>query len=111
MVLIPLGGVIFLALKRHPMAGIAAALAGVSGGFGANFLIGSVDPVLAGLTQSDARFIDPKILISPATTIYFMFVSAFMIVIVSTFVTEKFGGARFRATWPKEGSHTSRVSQ
>jgi len=31
------------------MAGLAAALCGVSGGFGANFLIGSVDPILAGL--------------------------------------------------------------
>ncbi|MCP4679717.1 MAG: AbgT family transporter [Deltaproteobacteria bacterium] len=88
-VLIPLGGVIFLALKRHPMAGIAAAFAGVSGGFGANFLIGSVDPVLAGLTQSAAQIIDPQILISPATNVYFMFVSAFMVVIVGTFVTEK----------------------
>ncbi len=88
-VLIPLGAVIFLALGRHPMAGLAAAFAGVSGGFGANFLIGSVDPVLAGLTQSAAQIIDPDIFISPATNIYFMFVSAFMIVIVGTFVTER----------------------
>ncbi len=88
-VLIPLGAVIFLALGRHPMAGIAAAFAGVSGGFGANFLIGSVDPVLAGLTQSAAQIIDPDILITPATNVYFMFVSAFMIVILGTFVTEK----------------------
>jgi len=88
-VLIPLGAVIFLALGRHPIAGLAAAFAGVSGGFGANFLIGSVDPVLAGLTQSAARIIDAEISISPATNIYFMFVSAFMVVIVGTIITEK----------------------
>ena len=88
-VLIPLGAVIFHALGRHPIAGLAAAFAGVSGGFGANFLIGSVDPVLAGLTQSAAQIIDPDILISPATNVYFMFVSAIMIVIVGSFVTEK----------------------
>ena len=88
-VLIPLGAVIFLSLGRHPIAGLAAAFAGVSGGFGANILIGSVDPVLAGLTQSAARIIDPTITISPATNLYFMWASAVMIIIVGTFVTEK----------------------
>ena len=88
-VLIPLGAVIFLALGRHPMAGLAAAFAGVSGGFAANFLIGSVDPVLAGLTQTAAQIIDPNIRINVAVNFYFMFVSAIMIVIVGTFVTEK----------------------
>jgi aminobenzoyl-glutamate transport protein len=88
-VLIPLGAVIFLALGRHPMAGLAAAFAGVSGGFGANFLIGSVDPVLAGLTQTAAQIIDPSIKINVAVNFYFMFASALMIVIVGTFVTEK----------------------
>jgi len=88
-VLIPLGAVIFLALGRHPMAGLAAAFAGVSGGFAANFLIGSVDPVLAGLTQTAAQIIDPTIRVNVAVNFYFMFVSAIMIVIVGTFVTEK----------------------
>lgn len=88
-VLIPLGAVIFHALGRHPIAGLAAAFSGVSGGFGANFLIGSVDPVLAGLTQSAAHIIDPDILISPATNIFFMFASAIMITIVGALVTEK----------------------
>lgn len=88
-VLIPLGAVIFLALGRHPMAGLAAAFAGVSGGFAANFLIGSVDPVLAGLTQTAAQIIDPAIRINVAVNYYFMFISAIMIVIVGTLVTEK----------------------
>jgi aminobenzoyl-glutamate transport protein len=88
-VLIPLGAVIFLALGRHPLAGLAAAFVGVSGGFGANFLIGSVDPVLAGLTQSAAQIIDPTILISPATNVYFMFVSAIMVTVVGAIITEK----------------------
>jgi aminobenzoyl-glutamate transport protein len=89
-VLIPLGAVIFLALGRHPMAGLAAAFAGVSGGFGANILIGSVDPVLAGLTQSAAQIIDPNIQITPATNLYFMWASAALIIVVGTLVTDKF---------------------
>lgn len=88
-ILIPLGATIFYALGRHPMAGLAAAFCGVSGGFGANFLIGSVDPILAGLSQSAAQIIDPNMKINAAVNFYFMFVSAFMIVIVGTWVTEK----------------------
>ncbi|WP_294664434.1 AbgT family transporter, partial [uncultured Fusobacterium sp.] len=34
-VLVPLGAVIFLSFGRHPLAGLAAAFAGVSGGFSA----------------------------------------------------------------------------
>ncbi len=88
-ILIPLGAMIFLALGRHPLAGLAAAFAGVSGGFGANFLISSVDPVLAGLTQSAAQIIDPTLIISPAVNYYFMFGSAIMIVLIGTWITEK----------------------
>lgn len=88
-VLIPLGAIIFHAVGRHPMAGLAAAFAGVSGGFGANFLIGSVDPILAGLSQSAAQIIDPTETVNPAVNFYFMFISAFLIVVVGTFVTER----------------------
>jgi len=87
--LIPLGAMIFAALKRHPMAGIAAAFCGVSGGFGANFLIGSIDPILAGLTESAAQIIDPSMNINPAVNLFFMMASACMIVVVGTWITEK----------------------
>ena len=52
---IPLGGVIFYTAGRHPLAGIAAAFAGVSGGFSANFVPSSLDPMLQGLTQAGAQ--------------------------------------------------------
>lgn len=53
---IPLGAVIFYAAGRHPLAGIAAAFAGVSGGFSATVGVpSSLDPMLAGLTQAAAR--------------------------------------------------------
>jgi aminobenzoyl-glutamate transport protein len=51
-VLIPLAGVIFAAAGRHPIAGIAAAFAGVSGGFSANLLPGQLDALLFGITES-----------------------------------------------------------
>jgi len=89
-VLIPLGAMVFVAFKRHPMAGIAAAFCGVSGGFGANFMIGSVDPILAGLTESAATMIVPGMQINPAVNFYFMLASAVMLVIIGTWVTERF---------------------
>ncbi|MDX9791088.1 MAG: AbgT family transporter, partial [Candidatus Kapabacteria bacterium] len=88
-ILIPLGAMMFHALNRHPMAGLAAAFCGVSGGFGANFLIGSVDPILAGLSTSAAQILDASIVINPAVNFYFMFFSGIMVVAIGTWVTEK----------------------
>jgi aminobenzoyl-glutamate transport protein len=88
-VLIPLGAMVFAAFGRHPIAGLAAAFCGVSGGFGANFLIGSIDPILAGLTESAAKLINPEIHITPAINFYFMVTSAVLLVILGTWVTEK----------------------
>jgi aminobenzoyl-glutamate transport protein len=88
-ILIPLGAMIFHALGRHPMAGFAAAFAGVSAGFGSNFLIGSVDPILAGLSTSAANIIDPEMNINPMVNYFFMVASAIMVVFVGTWITEK----------------------
>ncbi|MEM9409295.1 MAG: AbgT family transporter, partial [Acidobacteriota bacterium] len=58
-VLIPLAAVVFHSVGRHPLAGLAAAFAGVSGGYSANVVIGTVDPLLSGITTEAARLIDP----------------------------------------------------
>lgn len=88
-ILIPLGAMIFHALGRHPMAGFAAAFCGVSAGFGSNFLIGSVDPILAGLSTSAAQIIDPDMYINPLVNYFFMVVSAIMVTIVGGWITDK----------------------
>lgn len=94
-VLIPLSAVVFHSVGRHPLAGLAAAFAGVSGGYSANVLIGTVDPLLAGITTESARFIDPSFApgganeVLPTANYYFMAVSTFLITIVGTFVTTR----------------------
>jgi aminobenzoyl-glutamate transport protein len=88
-ILVPLAGVIFLAVGRHPIAGMAAAFAGVSGGYSANLLIGTVDPLLAGITQEAARLIDPEYEVHPAINWYFMIASTFLITAVGSVVTAK----------------------
>ncbi|RIJ48350.1 AbgT family transporter [Maribellus luteus] len=87
--LVPLGAIIFLAVGRHPLAGMAAAFAGVSGGYSANLLLGTIDPLLAGLSEEAAHIIDPEYMVNPAANFYFMVVSTFFIAIAGTWVTEK----------------------
>lgn len=86
-VVIPLAAAIFHALGRHPLAGLAAAFAGVSGGYSANLLIGTVDPLLAGITQEAARLIDPAYEVHAAVNWYFMIVSTFVVTALGWFVT------------------------
>ncbi|MCC5916507.1 MAG: AbgT family transporter [Cryomorphaceae bacterium] len=87
--LVPLAAVIFLAAGRHPFGGLAAAFAGVSGGYSANLLLGTIDPLLAGLSEEAARIIDPDYTVNPAANYYFMFVSTFLIAGLGTWATEK----------------------
>ena len=58
-VLIPLAGVVYAAVGRHPIAGICAAFAGVSGGFSANLLPGPMDALILGVTEPAAQLLDP----------------------------------------------------
>ncbi|HLS70771.1 MAG TPA: AbgT family transporter [Chitinophagaceae bacterium] len=87
--LVPLSAVIFLAAGRHPIAGLAAAFAGVSGGYSANLLLGTIDPLLAGLSEEAARILIADYTVNPASNYYFMFVSTFLIAGLGTWVTDK----------------------
>ncbi|PIE02598.1 MAG: aminobenzoyl-glutamate transporter [Acidobacteria bacterium] len=93
--LVPLAGTIFISIKRHPIVGMAAAFAGVSGGFSANLFIGTVDPLLAGLSTEAAQIVDASYEVNPMGNWYFMAVSTFMIAFVGTWVTETFVAPRF----------------
>jgi aminobenzoyl-glutamate transport protein len=87
--LVPLAAMIFLAAGRHPIAGLAAAFAGVSGGYSANLLLGTLDPLIAGLTEEAARIVDPAYTVNPACNYYFLAASVFVITACGTWVTER----------------------
>lgn len=87
--IIPMAGIIFHSLGRHPIAGMSAAFAGVSGGFSANLLIGTIDPLLAGLSTEAARIIDPEYYVMPTANYYFMAVSTFVVSLAGTWVTKR----------------------
>lgn len=101
-ILIPLGAMIFRAYGRHPLAGLAAAFAGVSGGFSANLLIGTLDPLLAGISQAAASIIDPNYEVAVMGNYWFMFASTFLITILGTIITDKI-------VEPRLGKYTGEV--
>jgi aminobenzoyl-glutamate transport protein len=86
---IPLGGVIFAAAGRHPVAGIACAFAAVSGGFSANFLPSGLDPLLQGFTQAAAQIIDPDRVVNPLCNWGFTALSCLLILGVGWYLTDR----------------------
>jgi len=86
---IPLGGIIFYAAGRHPLAGIAAAFAGVSGGFSANPFPSALDPLLQGFTQPAAQIIDPEVQVNPLCNWYFTAASSLLIVGLGWLLTDR----------------------
>ena len=89
-VMIPMAGLIFLSAGRHPLAGIAACFAGVSGGFSANLLIGPFDAILAGISSESAQLINADYEVTAAANYYFIIVSTFLIAGLGTLVTERY---------------------
>ena len=95
---IPLGGVIFYAAGRHPLAGIAAAFAGVSGGFSANFIPSGIDPLLQGFTQGAAQILDASRNVNPLCNWFFTSFSSIVVILVVWFITDKIIEPRLRGT-------------
>ncbi len=96
---IPLGAVIFYAAGRHPLAGIAAAFAGVSGGFSATlFIPSSLDPLLAGLTQAAAHITDPSVIINPLNNYVFTTASSLLVILIAWFLTDVIIEPRLKST-------------
>ncbi|QQD85256.1 MULTISPECIES: AbgT family transporter [Jeotgalicoccus] len=90
-VLPPLGALLYLALGRHPLAGLAAAFAGVSAGFSANLLLSGTDVMLAEITVAAASVIDPAYAdtINVAMNWYFIALSVFLLTLVGWFVSAR----------------------
>src|SRR5690625_1173606 len=86
---IPLGGIIFYTAGRHPLAGIAAAFAGVSGGFSANFIPSGIDPLIQGFTQSAAQIIDRNIQVNPLNNWFFTAASSILIIVIGWYITDR----------------------
>ena len=101
---IPLGAVIFYAAGRHPLAGIAAAFAGVSGGFSATLGVpSSLDPLLAGLSQTAAQLVDPSVVVNPLNNFVFTTASSLLIILVGWALTDLVIEPRLKRTATIDG--------
>lgn len=94
-VLPPLAALVFLGVGRHPLVGLFAGYAGVAAGFSANLMISMLDVLVAGFTIPAAQIIDPNYTGTPAMNWYFLIVSTLILVVMGTFVTEKYLAPRF----------------
>ena len=103
-VLIPLGAAAFLSVGRHPIAGIAAAFAGVAAGFGVNFLITPLDGVLTEITNDASALVDPNAEIDLAANLFFGIASALFVTVLLTFVTARFVEHRIGTYDPSQAS-------
>jgi len=110
-VLIPLAGVIFSAAGRHPIAGIAAAFAGVSGGFSANLLPGQLDALLFGITEAAAETVLPAWDANIAGNAYFIVGMTFVFLPVIWFVTDKIIEPRLLPVSPQVGDEPAAHDQ
>jgi len=90
-VMIPLAAILFASVGRHPLAGIAAAFAGVSGGFSANISPGQLDALLFGITEAavEGSGLDPSWTMNIAGNWYFIFVLMLIYLPVIWYVTDK----------------------
>ncbi len=103
-VLIPLAGVIFAAAGRHPVAGIAAAFAGVSGGFSANLLPGQLDALLFGITESAAETLVPTWDANVAGNAWFIIAMTFVFLPVIWYITDRVIEPRLMPKWEDSAS-------
>lgn len=103
-VLPPLAALLFVALGRHPLAGIAAAFAGVSAGFSANLLLSGTDVLLGELTIEAAATIDPDYAdgMNLAMNYYFIIASTILLTIVGTLISQRVVEPRLGA-WKGDG--------
>ena len=100
LVLIPLGAAAFKSVGRNPLAGLAAAFAGVAAGFGVNFLITPLDGVLVEITNDTSGSKENHI--DLASNLYFGIASTIFVTFVLTFITAKLVENRLGAWDPAD---------
>lgn len=105
-VLIPLAGVLFASAGRHPLAGIAAAFAGVSGGFSANIAPGQLDALLYGITEEAGEILVAGYDANIAGNWWFIAVLMFIYLPLIWYVTDKIIEPRL-GKWVADGENAS----
>ncbi|MEM7328201.1 MAG: AbgT family transporter [Pseudomonadota bacterium] len=109
-VLIPLAGVLFASAGRHPLAGIAAAFAGVSGGFSANLFPGQLDALLYGITEEAGEILNAGYDANIAGNWWFIVALLLIYLPIIWFVTDRVIEPRLGKWSPSEGADADSYS-
>ena len=107
LVLIPLAGVAYLTVGRHPLAGLALGFAAVAGAFTVNMLIKPLDAVLVEFTNDAAHLVDPGRSIGLASNVWFSFVSVLFLTVIIAVISDRMIEPRlgaYRAEGSADGS-------
>ena len=110
-VLIPLAALIFKAAGRPPLAGIAAAFAGVSGGYSANLMLGPVDAILAGISTEALSLVAPQAEVLVSDNYYFIIASTFLITVIGAWVNDHLVEPRLRSSVDAQSQPAAEVSR
>ena len=104
-ILPPVAALLYAAVGRNPLVGIAAAFAGVSGGFSANLLPNPLDVLLAGLSQAavDSSKLLPGYTVQVLGNWFFLIAATPVLTLLGTWVTDKVIEPRL-GPWTGEGS-------
>jgi len=102
LVLVPLAGVAFLSVGRHPIAGLAAGFAAVAGAFTVNMLVKPLDAILTEFTNDAVRLVDADRQIGLTATLWFSIVSVIVLTILITFITQRVIEPRLGAYKPAD---------
>lgn len=109
-ILPPLAAMLYASFGRHPLAGVAAAFAGVAGGFSANLLPSTLDPMLAGLTQDASHALAADYSVNALCNYYFMVASTFLLTLVGWVVSVVVVEPRFGPWPPPSGAAAPQVA-
>ena len=88
-ILIPIAAILFMNLGRHPSAGVCAAFAGVTFGYGANIVVNSLDSNLVSYTQAATSILDKNYIVNMSGNIIFMIVATLFLAYLGMMVTER----------------------
>ena len=99
-ILMPVSAYIFYKTGKHPLAGIAAGFAGLAGGFAASYTPSTIDPILAGFTETGARVLDPGYTVNVLCNYFYSFASTFAVIGSCWYITDKIVEPRLQKTIP-----------
>jgi aminobenzoyl-glutamate transport protein len=89
LVLIPLAGVAYMSVGRHPLAGLALGFAAVAAAFSVNMLIKPLDAVLVEFTNDAIHLVNPGKSIGLASNLFFSFASVLFLTVLIAFITDR----------------------